>query len=147
MQRVSEARVVVEAGTVSSIGRGLLVFLGIEKGDTDKDLEYIVRKILNLRVFEDADGRMNLSLRETKGEVLLVSQFTLPADCRRGNRPSFDRAEVPDRAERMYHKACGLLEDGGIGVQTGVFGALMQVHLVNEGPVTFMLDTKASSML
>jgi len=142
IQRVSEAAVEVDGDVKGSVGKGLLVLLGVEKGDEDGDLEFIVRKVLNLRIFEDSEQKMNLSVKDIGGELLVVSQFTLPADCRKGNRPSFDRSETPDRAEELYLKVAERLRQEGVRVETGVFGAMMQVRLVNDGPVTFMLDSR-----
>ncbi len=142
IQRVKGARVRVEGRTVGSIGRGVLAFVGVEKGDDRKDLEYMARKIVNLRIFEDQKGQMNLSLKDVGGEVLLVSQFTLLGDARKGRRPSFERAEEPGRAEELYLALGELIEREGIRVERGVFRAMMEVDLVNDGPVTILLDSR-----
>ncbi len=141
LQRVSQATVEVRGEIIGSIGKGILVFLGIERGDTDEDLEFLARKIGNLRLFYDDAGKMNLSVRDVSGEILVVSQFTLAADCRKGNRPSFDTAEEPEQAKRMYEQAIGRLRAQGNRVSAGEFAADMQVSLINDGPVTFLLDS------
>jgi D-aminoacyl-tRNA deacylase len=142
IQRVFRAAVLVEGVVVGETDRGLLVFLGVEKGDEDRDLDYIARKISHLRIFEDEGGKMNLSVADVKGAILLVSQFTLSADCRKGNRPSFDSAEEPSKADEMYLKMAARLRAEGIPTATGKFGAHMAVSLVNDGPVTIMLDSR-----
>ena len=143
IQRVSEAKVTI-AGTVKgAIGRGLLVLLAVEDADTDADLEWLSGKIARLRVFDDADGVMNLSVQEVGGEVLVVSQFTLFASTRKGNRPSYSRSAKPEIAVPLYEKFVGrLTQDLGKPVQTGEFGAMMDVSLVNDGPVTILMDSK-----
>lgn len=142
LQRVSEARVEIDGMITAKIGKGLLIFLGVEKGDTEKDLEYLVKKVSNLRIFEDARKKMNLSVQDIKGEVLIVSQFTLSADCKKGNRPSFDNAEEPVKAKEMYMRFTDTLRECGLKGATGDFGAFMQVYSMNDGPVTIILDSK-----
>jgi D-tyrosyl-tRNA(Tyr) deacylase len=142
IQRVSKASVEIDDRTVSAIERGILIFLGIEKGDTTRELEYLVKKISSLRIFEDFQGKMNLSVQDINGEALVVSQFTLAADCRKGNRPSFDNAEEPVRAQEMYLRFIEELKRAGIKTASGDFAAYMQVHIINDGPVTIMLETR-----
>jgi D-tyrosyl-tRNA(Tyr) deacylase len=142
IQRVSSAHVEIAGTTVGGIGKGLLVFLCAVKGDTEQDLEYIARKVSSLRIFEDEQGKMNRSVMEINGEVLVVSQFTLAASTRKGNRPSFDNAEAPEQAKRMYELFIKRLRDIGVPVSTGTFAAMMQVSLVNDGPVTISLDSR-----
>ena len=142
IQRVSGAKVEVEGSVVSSINKGLLVLLGVEKGDTENDIAYISKKIANLRIFEDSASKMNLSVRDISGEILVVSQFTLLADCRKGHRPSFIDAEEPEKANRIYIKVAESLRQAGIPTSTGQFAANMQVHLINSGPVTILLDSR-----
>ncbi len=144
LQRVSSAKVAVDGRVAGEIGAGLLVFLCAVKGDAEKDLEYVVRKVSQLRIFEDDQGRMNLSISDVKGSALVVSQFTLAASTRKGNRPSFDSAEEPERAAAMYDAFIKRFRESGIPVQSGVFGAMMEVSLVNDGPVTIWIDSRGS---
>ncbi len=140
-QRVSEAEVIVNGDVVGSIGNGALVLLGVTVSDTDRDVRYIADKCANLRVFPDDSGKMNLSLRDIGGSILLVSQFTLYGDCRRGRRPSFTDAAPPEQARGLYLQVAESIRQMGITVETGVFQADMEVHLVNQGPVTLLLDS------
>jgi len=142
VQRAAEASVKVNGEVVGSIGRGLLVLLGVARGDSQRDAEWIARKLAALRVFSDADGKMNLSVADVSGGVLLISQFTLLGDASKGNRPGFSRAEDPAAARVLYERVCGLVETGGLPVARGRFGESMQVALVNDGPVTILLDSK-----
>lgn len=142
IQRVKEARVVVEGDVVGRIGEGILLFLGIRKDDTQDDIKYLVEKVVGLRMFEDNAGKMNLSIADFGGEVLVVSQFTLYGDCRKGRRPSFDECAPPDLAERLYGLFVEEVRKRGINVQTGRFRAIMEIHLVNSGPVTILLDSR-----
>lgn len=132
----------VEGKVQSEIGPGFLVLLGVMRGDDDKDLDYLVRKVAALRVFYDKAGKMNLSLQDIKGEALVVSQFTLAADTRKGNRPSFIEAQAPEEANTMYLRFMDALRAKDISVKGGVFGAHMEVSLINDGPVTIMLDSR-----
>jgi len=141
-QRVLEARVEVEGKIHGKIEKGALVFLGIEQGDSDKDLNYIVDKCVNLRLFEDENGKFDRSLLDINGEILLVSQFTLLGDCRKGRRPSFSKAMSPKEAKKFYNKAAELIKQKGVNCATGVFQAHMKVYLVNDGPVTVLLDSR-----
>lgn len=142
VQRVTEAGVRVNGETVGSIGRGFLALIGVETGDTEADRRYIAEKVLNLRVFEDENGKMNLSLKDVGGEILAVSQFTLLGDARGGRRPSFITAARPETANPMYEALVREWREQGIRVDTGVFGADMKVSLVNDGPVTILLDSR-----
>ena len=141
LQRVAEASVAVDGQVVGTIDSGLLVLLGVTHEDEDEDAAWLARKIAGLRIFEDAEGKMNLGLVEVGGSVLAISQFTLYADSRKGRRPSFVNAARPDHAEPLYESFCQYLAAEGIPVSKGVFGAEMQVALVNDGPVTIWLDT------
>jgi len=141
IQRVGAASVEVDAKTAGKIGKGILVLLGVEKGDKERDAAWLAEKIANLRIFEDENGKMNLSVREIGGELLAVSQFTLAGNCAKGRRPSFDSAAPPEEANRLYEFFVERLRELGLPVETGVFQAMMQVSLVNDGPVTFILES------
>lgn len=141
VQRVLSASVDVEGETVGKIEKGLLVLLGVEKGDTEKDAAYMGDKLLKLRIFEDEQGKMNLSVKDVGGAVLMVSQFTLLGDARGQNRPGFIRAAAPEEAERLYEAVCERIRDGGLSVETGRFRTHMEVSLINDGPVTILLDS------
>jgi D-tyrosyl-tRNA(Tyr) deacylase len=142
VQRVSKASIKVEGEEIADIKRGLLVLLGIGRDDGDEDMVWLANKIINLRIFEDENGKFNHSLLEIEGELLLVSQFTLYADCRKGRRPSFDSAMPPDQAEEIFEKFFNYLKARNIRVKKGKFGAKMDVELINSGPVTIILDSK-----
>lgn len=142
IQRVSEARVEVDGEVTGAIGCGILVLLGVEQGDTEKGADWLVKKIVELRIFEDAEGKMNLPLAEVGGALLVVSQFTLLGDCTKGRRPSFVAAAPPEEGNRLYEYFVAKARETGTRVETGVFQAMMQVHLVNDGPVTFILDSR-----
>ena len=142
VQRVRSAVVVVNGQTTGRIERGVLVFLGVGKGDTEPDAEWIVRKIVNLRIFPDAEAKMNRSVLDIQGGVLLVSQFTLYGNCRKGTRPSFDDAADPDTARRLYELTVDLARRESISVATGVFAAHMDITADNDGPVTILLDSR-----
>jgi D-tyrosyl-tRNA(Tyr) deacylase len=145
VQRVSRAAVRVDGAIVGSIGRGLLVYLGVEDGDEDDDATWNAAKTAQLRIFPDDAGRMNRSVEEISGAVLVVSQFTLAASTRRGRRPSFESAGSPDLALRLYERFIGSLRERGLAVATGTFRAMMDVESVNDGPVTFLLDPREAS--
>jgi len=142
IQRVKSAQVCVDGRVTGRIGEGLLVFLGVGKGDGEDDLSFLISKIPELRIFEDASGKFNLSLKEINGEILIVSQFTLYGDCRKGRRPSFTEAEEPALAKNLYEQFVSKLRGQGVAVQTGEFQAKMEVHLINDGPVTLLLDSQ-----
>ena len=141
IQRVTTARVDVAGETVGRIGRGILVLLGVEKGDAEHDAECLAEKIVNLRMFEDDAGKMNLALADVGGAILAVSQFTLAGNCAKGRRPSFDDAALPAEANRLYEIFVARVRALGVATETGVFQAMMQVSLVNDGPVTFILKS------
>ena len=143
IQRVLNASCTVDGSVTGAIDSGLLVYFGVDKGDDDTILPRFLDKILKLRIFEDENGKMNLSLSDTGGGMLFISQFTLSADVYRGNRPSFDSAEKPETAEMMYIKASDYLKSKGVNVQLGKFGAHMEISYINDGPVTFFLDSAA----
>lgn len=143
IQRVTQASVIVEEKITGSITNGLLVLLGIEDADKDEDIDWLSNKIVNLRIFDDPNKVMNLSVKDIEGKILLVSQFTLHASIKKGNRPSYIRASKPEIAIPVYKKMIARLEqDSGKKIQTGIFGAMMKVELINDGPVTIIIDTK-----
>mgnify|MGYP002509971993 CR=1 FL=1 len=142
IQRVTEASVSVDGKTVGTCGKGYMILLGVAKGDTEKQADLLARKTASLRVFEDENGKMNLSVLDIDGEILAISQFTLCADCKKGNRPSFTPAEEPTNANMLYEVYCQKLREYGVKkVDKGIFGADMKVSLVNDGPVTICFDT------
>lgn len=142
VQRVSEGRVTVDEQTSGTIGNGLLVFLGVTGDDTIGDAKYMAEKIVNLRIFEDDNGKMNLSVMDIGGEILAVSQFTLFGDCRRGRRPSFTEAASPEMADELYEVFIDECRNLGVNVETGIFQAHMMVYSINDGPVTMLIDSK-----
>ncbi len=142
LQRVSRAVVRADGKTIAEIGKGLLILVGVKVGDSEKDAEFLAEKCSGLRVFEDEQGRVNLALSDTGGSVLAVSQFTLFGNCRKGRRPSFTDAAPPEKGERLYEHFVSQLRELGAQVQTGKFGAKMEVEMVNDGPVTFVLDSE-----
>ena len=144
VQRVKESRVEVKGRTVGAIGPGLLVFLGVGEDDSERDCDYLACKIIHLRIFEDEKGLMNLSLLDTGKSMLVVSQFTLLGDCRKGRRPSFVKAAGPERAKELYAYFVRLLREKNFLVETGQFQEMMDVHLINDGPITLMLDSAKS---
>ena len=142
LQRVSHASVTVEEKVIGQIQRGFLLLVGVTHDDAMEDMEYLVRKIVQMRIFEDEEGKLNRSIQDIGGEILSVSQFTLYADTKKGNRPSFSKAAPGDVAIEMFEQFNGLLRETGISVETGQFGADMKVELLNDGPVTILLDSK-----
>ncbi len=144
VQRVASSKVTVENNIVGQINKGLLVLLGVTHEDTSKDVDYMIDKILGLRIFEDENEKMNLSLKDINGELLVVSQFTLYGDCRKGKRPSFTNAAKPDIANELYKEFINKAKEQGIHVQTGEFGANMMVDIANDGPVTMLLESNRS---
>ena len=140
IQRVKEARVDVENKIVGKIGKGFLVLVGVSHNDTKAEADYLVKKLCNLRVFEDENEKMNLALKDVNGELLIVSQFTLYADTSNGNRPSFVQAARPEQANELYEYFCQKCQENGIKVEKGIFGANMQVSLINDGPVTIIIE-------
>jgi D-tyrosyl-tRNA(Tyr) deacylase len=142
VQRVSSATVTVKGKIVGKIGKGLLLLVGIAHSDTEKEIEFVANKCVNLRIFQDENDKMNRSLLEEKGEILVISQFTLLGDTRKGRRPSFTEAAVPEKGEKFYDYFVKILQQYGVHVETGIFGAMMNVELVNTGPVTLIVNSK-----
>ena len=142
IQRVTEASVTVDGKIIGSIGKGIAVLLGVAKGDTEQDADFLAQKLINLRMFEDDAGKMNLSAQDVGGEILVVSQFTLIADCRRGRRPGFSYAAPPEEADRLYQYFVAQLRGAGMRVETGQFQAMMLVKIFNDGPVTFVVESQ-----
>jgi len=147
LQRVTQASVVVQGSVVGEIGAGLLILLGVAKPDTAADADYLADKVLNLRIFSDADGKMNRSVLDIGGSLLVVSQFTLYGDCRKGRRPGFDAAALAEQARALYESFVEIARRSGLRVETGVFQAHMEVALVNDGPVTLMLETSEGTLI
>lgn len=140
IQRVKQASVTIDGEIYSSINFGMLIFLGVEKEDSEVNAKQLSEKLINLRIFEDNEGKMNKSLLDIKGEILVVSQFTLASDCKKGTRPSFDKSAPPDKANKLYEDFVKLISGYGLNVKTGKFQAMMDVSLINDGPVTFMVE-------
>lgn len=140
IQRVERASVTIENKIYSSIGCGMLIFLGVEKPDEIQNAQNLAEKLINLRIFDDENGKMNKSLLDIKGEILVVSQFTLASDCKKGTRPSFDKAAPAEKAKQLYEDFVNIISQYGLVVQTGEFQAMMDVSLINQGPVTFMVE-------
>jgi D-tyrosyl-tRNA(Tyr) deacylase len=145
LQRVKEASVVVGGDVVGRINRGLCLLVGVEKGDGDEDVRFLAKKIFELRIFPDENGKMNLAVGDISGGILAISQFTLAGSLRKGRRPSFDKAEEPERAEKLFGALVDRLQEYGVRVETGIFAAMMDVCLVNDGPVTFVLESRKAS--
>ena len=146
IQRVTEAKVSVDESTIGSIRKGLLAFVGISRTDTTLDADYVLGKLLGMRIFQDDDGKMNRNVEEAGGALLLVSQFTLYGDCRKGRRPSFDNAAPPEQALALYNYIVESARRGPVRVETGVFQAHMQVHLINDGPVTIWIESERTAI-
>ena len=142
LQRASEGKVTVGGRVTGEIGTGLVILLGVAKGDAEEDADFLADRIAGFRIFNDEDGKMNLSIRDVNGAALVVSQFTLAGDWRKGRRPSFTSAAAPEVGERLYEYFCGQLRQLEVPVQTGEFGAMMDVSLINDGPVTFVMDSR-----
>ena len=142
LQKVKEALVTVNSKNIAKISRGILVFLCVEKSDRREDADYLIEKLINLRIFEDANEKMNLSIQDVKGDFLVVPEFTLAGNCNNGRRPSFKNAASPKEAEELYNYFVKKLKENYLKVESGIFGAMMDIHIVNEGPVTFLLETK-----
>ena len=142
LQRVKEAAVEVQGKVIGKIGQGICLLVGIEKDDSGEDAHYLAKKVTELRIFPDEEGKMNLSVLDIQGEAMAVSQFTLAGTVKKGRRPSFDKAEEPEKAEELFNYFVELIKQRGMKVETGVFQATMDVHLINEGPVTFILESK-----
>jgi D-aminoacyl-tRNA deacylase len=144
IQRVRRAAVTVDGQITGSISKGLLVFLGVGKNDTQADIDFIADKVVNLRIFEDADGKMNRSVRDIEGGVLLISQFTLFGDCRKGRRPDFTAAGAPELAKQLYEQTITAIKERSVPVETGIFAAHMDIDSINDGPVTLTLDSRST---
>ena len=144
LQRASKGKVTVEGRITGQIGTGLVILLGVMKGDTEDDADFLADKVAGFRIFNDEDGKMNLSIRDIEGAALVISQFTLCGDWRKGRRPGFDKAAPPEEGKRLYEYFCEKLRKLEVPVETGEFGAMMDVSLINEGPVTFVMDSRVN---